>query len=159
MDGLSRALSPLREQGFDGISVGAVASSFQWSRIQRVAEALGLRVFAPLWRVDPARVVEEEIASGLSMRIVQVASESLGPELLGRGLDRTLLSELQARSRRGPAFNVAGEGGEYETLVTYAPGFSFRLEVLQSRVEQRGGLWSWTVTGARLAPVPSGRGG
>ncbi len=153
-EALSRALASLPGRGFDGISVGAIASSFQWSRVQRVAEALGLRVFAPLWRVDPERVVEEEIASGLSMRIVQVASEPLGPELLGRVLDPSLLSELRARSRRGPAFNVAGEGGEYETLVTYAPGFSHRLEVLGSRAERRGMLWSWTVTEARLVPVP-----
>ncbi len=157
--GLTAALAPLRGRGFDGISVGAIASSFQWSRIQQVAEGLGLRVFAPLWRVDPLRVVDEEISSGLIIRIVQVASEPLGPELLGRVLDGPLLSELRARSLRGPRFNVAGEGGEYETLVTYAPGFSSRLEVSGSRTEQRGGLWSWTVTGARLAPLPPGRGG
>ena len=153
MEGLTTALAPLRGRGFDGVCVGAIGSSFQWSRLQQVAEGLGLRVFAPLWRVDPVRVVEEEISSGLVIRIAQVASEPLGPELLGRRLDGALLSELRARSRAGPSFNVAGEGGEYETLVTFAPGFSSRLEVGESLTEQRGGLWSWKVTAARLAPA------
>jgi hypothetical protein len=44
-------------------------------------------------------------------------------------------------------------------LVTYAPGFSHRLEVSGGRTDQRGGLWSWEVTEARLVPVAPARGG
>jgi diphthine-ammonia ligase len=110
------------------IVVGAIASSFQWSRLIRIGDRLGRRVYAPLWRKDPARVVREEIGAGLDIRFVHLAAESLTSELLETRLDSTVLSELERRSRSIRGLNVAGEGGEYETLVVDAPFFASRIE-------------------------------
>ena len=115
----------------------------------RVAHDLGLSVFAPLWRVDPARVVEEEISSGLDIRIAHVATEALGPELLGQRLDEKVLGTLRERSRSIREFNLAGEGGEYETFVIGAPFFRGRISVLSSHVETRGSASTWVIDGAR----------
>jgi diphthine-ammonia ligase len=114
--------------GAGPVVTGAIASSFQWSRILRVADRVGRRVYAPLWRVDPGRVVREEIAAGLDIRLVHLAAEGLSPSLLGRRLDLPLLEELERRARSGRGPNVAGEGGEYETLVVDAPYFRSRIE-------------------------------
>jgi diphthine-ammonia ligase len=111
------------------VVVGAIASSYQWARVVRVADALGRRVYAPLWRVDPARVVREEISAGLDIRLVHLAAEPLSPDLLGRRLDLPLLEELERRSRSVRRLNVAGEGGEYETLVVDAPFFRQRIDL------------------------------
>ncbi len=111
------------------VVVGAVASSYQWARVLRAADRSGRRVYAPLWRVDPSRVVREEVSAGLDIRLVHLAAEPLSAELLGRRLDRALLEELERRSRTVRSVNVAGEGGEYESLVVDAPFFRQRLEL------------------------------
>jgi len=122
---LERAL-----QGDRGpIVAGAIASSFQWSRLLRVGDAVGRRVYVPLWRKEPARVVREEIDAGLDIRFVHLAAEPLTPELLGTRLDAAALSDLERRSRSTRRLHVAGEGGEYETLVVDAPFFSSRIEL------------------------------
>lgn len=149
LEALELALEPLKARGIAGVSVGAVGSSYQWSRVHRVAYDLGLSVFAPLWRVDAARVVREELASGLDIRIAHVATEALGPELLGQRLDEPLLAELERRSARVREFNVAGEGGEYETFVVGAPFFRGRISILASHIESRGPAATWVVDGAR----------
>ena len=144
----------LREGGAGPISVGAIASSYQWARVLRAAEAAGRRIYAPLWRVDPARVVREEIAAGLEIRFVQVAAEGLGEAWLGRRLDPASLDELVALAERGPQVHPAGEGGEFETAVLDAPFFRERIEIERTRIERRGAAWRWVVEAARLAPRP-----
>src|SRR2546422_583807 len=47
---LRKALGPLE---IDGVVVGAIASDYQHSRVNQVADDLGIRVFAPSWRRDP----------------------------------------------------------------------------------------------------------
>ncbi len=136
------------------VVAGAILSSYQWARLLRIAGRVARPVFTPLWRKDPGRVVREEIAAGLDIRFVQLAAESLGPELLGARLDLERLAELERRSEIVRATNVAGEGGEYETAVVDAPFFrarivfdrseravgpsSSRLEVLEAHLETKG---------------------
>lgn len=114
------------------IVAGAIASSFQWFRLLRVADRLGRRVYTPLWRVDPRRVVAEEIAAGLEILLVHLAAEPLTPELLGRRLDAPLLAELERRSREVRVVHPAGEGGEYETVVLDAPFFRSRIDIVRA---------------------------
>ena len=123
-------LEALREAVGDAagpVVVGAIQSSYQWSRVLRVADAVHRRVYAPLWRVRPDRVVREEIAAGLDIRLVHLAAEPLTRELLGRRLDTALVEEIERRSREVRPVNVAGEGGEYETVVVDAPFFAQRI--------------------------------
>ena len=121
------ALQEALDGGKGPVVAGAVQSSYQWARLLKVADAVGRRVYAPLWRKDPARVVREEVGAGLDIRLVHLAAEPLTPELLGRRLDLGLISELERRDREVRRVNVAGEGGEFETLVVDAPFFSSRI--------------------------------
>ncbi len=59
------------------VVVGAIASSYQWARVVRIADRLGRRVYAPLWRVDPARVGRGERAAGRDIRLVHLAAAPL----------------------------------------------------------------------------------
>jgi uncharacterized protein (TIGR00290 family) len=123
------ALTAALTGGRGPVVVGAITSSYQWTRVLRAADRAGRRVYAPLWRVAPARVVREEIAAGLDIRLVHLSAEPLSPDLLGRRLDGALLEELERRSRSVRRLNVAGEGGEYETLVVDAPFFRQRIDL------------------------------
>ena len=149
LETLARALG---EGGRGAVSVGAIASSYQWTRVLRVADRVGRRIYAPLWRVDPVRVVREEIAAGLDIRFVRVAAEGLGEEWLGRRLDGPALEALATLGVRGPKVHPAGEGGEFETAVLDAPFFRERIDIERAHVERRGAAWTWTVDAAHLAP-------
>jgi diphthine-ammonia ligase len=134
------------------VVAGAIASAYQWSRLHRLTQALGRPLYTPLWGKDAGRIVREEIRAGLDIRVVQVAAEPLGPELVGRRLDLSLLEELERINANVRPIQVAGEGGEYETLVVDAPFFFSRVALEQERVERRGGATRMTIGGAHLEP-------
>ncbi len=140
------------------VTAGAIASSYQWARLDRVCFDLGHRLYAPLWGKEAGRVVREEIGAGLDIRLVHLAAEPLTPDLLGRRLDLGLLAELERRSADVRAVHVAGEGGEYETLVVDAPFFASRLVLDAVERTERPGTSRLTVRRAHLAPK-AGRSG
>ena len=150
----SAALRAALSTGTGPVVVGAIGSSYQWSRVHRLAYGVGRPVFAPLWGKEPGRVVREEISSGLDIRLVQVAAEPLGPSMLGRRLDLARLEELERLGRSGHPVHVAGEGGEYETLVVDAPFFSQRIVIDESRVVERGLAARLAIARAHLEPKP-----
>jgi diphthine-ammonia ligase len=162
-DAETAALERALESAAPVVSAGAIASSYQWARLHRVCYRLGRRLFAPLWGKDGARVVREEIAAGLDIRLVHLAAEPLTPELLGRRLDDATLDEILRRSRTRRGVHAAGEGGEYETLVADAPFWRARL--VWGRAEsllRSGGVATLAIRQARLAakskrtwPTPS----
>ena len=156
---LKDALSTLPPKGINGVTVGAIGSSYQWSRVWHVAHGLGIEVFAPLWRATPAEVLREEMRSGMDMRIATVASEPLGEDLLGKRIDTGLMARLEELGREVREFHIAGEGGEYETLVLDAPFFGSRIEVLESHVERAGSQAVWVVDRAKLTQKRSGQAG
>lgn len=148
----SRALRDALTTAGDPVVAGAIQSSYQWGRLSRVCYELGRRLYTPLWGKDPGRVVREEIASGMDIRLVHLAAEPLTEELLGRRLDPATLAELERRSRTVRPLNVAGEGGEFETLVLDAPFFRQRIEIDESERTSRGASHRLTVRRAHLVP-------
>lgn len=106
----------------EGVITGAIASRYQYERILRLVERLSMRLFAPLWGSDP-RAILEEVAERLHAIIVVVAAEGLDIRFLGRRIDMALVKELEEIAARR-SINIAGEGGEYETLTLYAPFYS-----------------------------------
>lgn len=141
------------------IVAGAIASSYQWARLLRIADRVGRRAFTPLWRKDAGRVVREEISAGLDIRLVHLAAEPLTADLLGRRLDLGLLEELERRSRSVRRLNLAGEGGEYETLVVDAPFFRSRIEPDRTEEKVTGSTARLVVKSAHLEPKPKTRAG
>lgn len=117
----------LRTAPGEWVVAGAIASTYQYTRLLRIAEGLGRNVYAPLWGKPGLRVVEEEVAAGLDIRFVHLAAEGLPVGWLGRRLDREILASLAEGVGSPRAFHPAGEGGEYETLVMDAPFFGQRL--------------------------------
>jgi diphthine-ammonia ligase len=132
------------------IVTGAIASSYQWARLVRIADRLGRRLYAPLWRRPAERVVREEIAAGLDIRLVHLAADPLPPDWVGRRLDGPLLDALIARSDGGQRLNVAGEGGEYETAVVDAPFFRERIEIAASATRVTGATARLDISSAHL---------
>lgn len=134
VDELEQGLRPLVESGrVDGLLAGAVASDYQWSRLNEIGHRLGVPCCTPMWRVDAERVLRDELASGLKFMIVAAQTEGLDEKWLGHTFDGELLERLLTRAREY-RFNPAGEGGEFETLVTDGPLFEKRIRIEAFRV-------------------------
>ena len=108
------------EGGLEGLTVGAVESEFQASRIEAMADRLDVDVFSPLWQRDPETLGREMVDAGFEIRIVRVAAAGLDESWLGRRLDHDALDELVGLNEEY-GIHVLGEGGEFETLVTDGP--------------------------------------
>ena len=109
----------------EGIVTGALFSNYQRERIEKIADKLGLKVFHPLWHINQETEIRELLKQGYKFIITRVAADGLDESWLGREIG---LEDLERLSKM-KGFNVAGEGGEYETLMVSGPIFSQKLVV------------------------------
>lgn len=118
--------------GLAGVTVGAIESEFQSSRIEAMCRRLGIDMYAPLWHEPPVELGEWFVETGFEIRIIQVAAAGLDRSWLGRTLDRAALSEL-TELHEEYGVHILGEGGEFETLVTDGPHMHRPLEIEYSK--------------------------
>ncbi len=129
---LERGLAKAKEKfDVEGIVTGAIRSTYQATRFQRVCKKLELWCFNPLWLRDEISLLEEIVKLGFETIIVRVAG--LPKDFLGKRIDKKTIEEL--KKMKGYV-NPAGEGGEYETLVLYMPLFRRKLKVVGSEVRE-----------------------
>lgn len=137
---LEHALARAKEAfQLDGIISGALASEYQRTRIDAIGHRIGLRTFAPLWHKDPVQYMSWLVETH-EMAFSRVAADGLDENWAGARLDEVALGRLQ-----GMRMHPAGEGGEYESLVLNAPGFTKRIVVDQARVEASASRATWYV--------------
>jgi ABC transporter with metal-binding/Fe-S-binding domain ATP-binding protein len=131
MEGLRRALEGL---DIDGVVTGAVWSDYQWDRMNLVCGDLGLKVISPMWKKDQDMLMEQIIDSGIRAVIVGCYAEGFDESWLGRPINHDTLKDLKAlRSKYG--ISIMGEGGEYESMTLYIPGFSHGFEIAEAEKE------------------------
>jgi len=148
LDDLKRTLAGL---DVDGVVSGAIASTYQRSRVDRICGELGLEHSAPLWGRGGRELLEEMISEGLVIVVTSVAARGLDSQWLGRVLDSGAVEELVELHRRF-GVDVCGDGGEMETLVLDAPWFRRRLEITRASSIWDGVSGRYQVEEARLFP-------
>ncbi len=147
VEDLERALAGAKQEfRLDAVVSGALASEYQKTRIDRIGHRLGLKTFAPLWHKDPDAYMDGLLKGGYDVRFSRVAADGLDGSWAGARLDAGRLERL-----RGMRLHVAGEGGEYETLVLDAPHFAHPLEVTGADVVETASRATWTVRGWETA--------
>ena len=127
-DDLEALADALRERDIDGFVSGALRSDYQKSRLERMAEGLGLVSWTPLWHQSGHAHLKGMIEHGFEIMITGVSAEGLNEAWLGRVLTEASFDELAALAAKH-RFHVEGEGGEYETLVLKGPHMQRRLAV------------------------------
>ncbi len=132
----------------DGIVTGAVESEYQRSRFERTCRNLGLELYAPLWHENVNELMKE-IVENYSVIIVSASAMGLDESWLGKTIDEQLLTKLQILNKEY-GVHVAGEGGEYETLVLDAPLFRERIAIKDSRKEWKGDAGFLEITDFRM---------
>ncbi len=115
----------------EGITTGALASSYQKKRIEKICNELSLECFSPLWQRNQTEYLRELIEKKFEVLIVGVAAQGLDEKWLGKTLNEKVLNELIELDKT-IGLNVAGEGGEYESFVLNAPFFKKKLKVVEA---------------------------
>lgn len=133
---LERALQRVKAEGTEGVVVGAIESEYQASRVKEMCNSLSLEMYAPLWHRNPEELLYDMIKV-LEVRFVQVSAEGLDDRWLGRRLDREAIQDLKALHKKY-RIHLAGEGGEYETLVLDAPYFKKRIKLKETLPKWKG---------------------
>jgi diphthine-ammonia ligase len=133
----------------EGLVTGAIASTYQRDRVDRICGELGLEHIAPLWGRESLGLLREMLSEGMTIMVTAVAARGLNEMWLGRVLDDNAVEELAALHRRF-GVDVCGEGGEMETLVIDAPWFGSRLEVVKATTHWDGIRGMYRVEEARL---------
>jgi len=134
--------------GVAGVTVGAVESEFQNSRVSEMADRLGIETFTPLWQRDPRDLAAEMLAAGFEITVIQVAAAGLDGSWLGRTLDADAIADLHELHEEY-GVHLLGEGGEFETLVTDGPHMDRPIE-LEYETEYDGTRGTLRIEDARL---------
>ena len=113
----------MKREDVDGFVSGAIASDYQWSRINAICHGLGQPLYSPLWRKPQRAVLEDMLDAGFRILVVGTYAQGLDESWLGREVTGEALDELAELSRRH-GISVSGEGGELETFVIGGPNFT-----------------------------------
>jgi diphthine-ammonia ligase len=133
----------------DGVVTGAVLSSYQKERIDRLCDELGIKSVAPLWHQDPLDIMRELIDLKFKVIIVGVYAYGLDQTWLGREINTKTLEKLVELHEKYQ-ISLVGEGGEYESLVLDAPIFKKRIEIVEAETNYANNSGVFVIKEAKL---------
>jgi len=123
-----------KEYKIEGVVTGALFSNYQRERIEKIADSLGLKIFAPLWHINQETLLREMINNGFKFIITKVMAEGLDKSWLGREIISKDIDRLVGLNNK-IGFNIAGEGGEYETLMIDGPFFDKKIKIEDASID------------------------
>lgn len=128
LEDLKRLLETLN---VEGVVSGAIASTYQKTRIDQICTRLGLESLAPLWHKEPLDLLNEIVRLRFDVIITAVFAYGFDEAWLGRKIDQTTIADLVNLNRKY-GISLVGEGGEYETLVLDAPPYKRRIAIVEA---------------------------
>jgi diphthine-ammonia ligase len=135
LDDLEAALEvAVKRHKIEGVVTGALFSEYQRSRIEKVCDRLGLKIFSPLWHMDQELELRQIVGAGFEVVLSSIASFGLDQSWLGRKIDQNFVNNLKTIHNMYK-INIAGEGGEYESLVLDGPMFKKKIVIEESEIE------------------------
>ena len=123
-----------------GIVTGAIASNYQASRIKKICEKLKLKCLNPLWGKDELEYLNELISDKFKIIITGVFAYPLNNGWLGKEIDREFV-KLAVDLNNKHKIHIAGEGGEFETLVLNCPLFKEELKIKTKKISGKDNSW------------------
>lgn len=123
-----------------GIGVGAVASRYQKERVEKICKKLNIKCFSPLWGMDQKEILEILVKNNFEVILSGVAAYPFDKGWVGKKIDKSFIEEIVKLNEKF-GVNLAGEGGEFESLVINGPIFKKKLEVKLKKVVGEGNEW------------------
>lgn len=136
LEDLEKALKKaIKEYEIKGIITGALYSQYQKSRIEKIARKLKLKVFSPLWHMSQEKEMRNLLKNKFEIVLTSIAAEGLDKTWLNKKLTNKHIDELVKLSKKN-GLNVAGEGGEFESLVLNCPLFERKIKIVDSETRE-----------------------
>jgi len=124
----------VQKHKIQGIISGALASTYQKERIDKLCKELKLQSITPLWHMNPQQYIQALILDNFEVIITAIAADGFNKSWSGRKIDRNCLFDL-IKLNRDFGIHVGGEGGEYETFVIDCPLFKKRIVIGESETK------------------------
>jgi predicted ATP pyrophosphatase (TIGR00289 family) len=134
LNDLKDAFLKLKSLGIEAIYTGALYSTYQKSRIEKLGSEVGLKIISPYWHVDELEYMRKIVSLGFKVIICGVAAWGLDESWLGRQIDDETIDELIKLNEKY-AVDIAFEGGEAETLAIDGPIFKRKIKILKYKKE------------------------
>jgi len=139
----------MHDERADGFVCGAIASDYQWARLNGICHGLGKPLFAPLWRKDQVQLLQDMVHAGFKFMVVGVYAHGFDEGWLGKIITSHTIKELE-RLRDRYRISVSGEGGEIETFVLDAPNFSRSVHIEEAEASWRRDSGTYVIHKASL---------
>ena len=150
LEDLKKILKEAKEKyQIEGIITGALFSNYQRERIEKVADSLSLKIFSPLWHMNQETEVREIINKDFKFIITKVAADGLDKSWLNKVITEEDLKKLVNLNEK-MGFNIAGEGGEFETLMIDGPIFNKKIQIEDFEIEEDGIVGTLKIKKAKL---------
>jgi len=130
-------LEAISRYKIEGIITGAVRSTYQASRVQKICHELKIWCFNPLWLKNQVELLYEIVENEIKAIISGVFAEPLDKSFLGAVIDKKMVEKL-AKIESTHRINPAGEGGEIETTVLDAPVFKKKIKITKNEIKWNG---------------------
>jgi diphthine-ammonia ligase len=141
LEDLARILKQAQKNHqIDGVITGALYSNYQRQRIEKICDSIGLKCYSPLWHINQEQEMRQLLREGFKVVLTSYAAYGFDKSWLGRPLTEKDVDRLVELNRK-IGINIAGEGGEFESFVTWMPGFAKRI-ILQGISVEKTGEWS-----------------
>ena len=85
LEDLKEGFKKLKSLGIEAIYTGALFSTYQKSRIERLADEIGIEAISPYWHKDPKEYMDLVIDSGFKVIISGVFAYGLDEGLMNHG--------------------------------------------------------------------------
>lgn len=133
LEDLKKAINiAINDFKIEGIVTGAIESVYQAERIQKICDELKLECINPLWKIDQIKLLKELVENKFEVIIMAIAAYPLDESWLGKKINTETIAELE-KLREKYKINPSGEGGEYESLVLYAPYFKKKIIIKEAK--------------------------
>lgn len=123
-----KALSGLKGRGVEIGIFGDIDLDAHREWVERVSKESGMEAVLPLWEEKRESTIEELINVGFEAVVVATRKDLLGPEWLGRRIDRDFVRDIS----KIKGVDISGEGGEYHTFVVSGPIFKKSINIVKS---------------------------
>lgn len=121
-----------RDIEIDALVLGGVGlQKTQIGAVKKVAKKFGIEVLVSHEDYTSEELLEEEVRAGYDILITDVAADGLGPQWLGKRLDKETIKELKNLSEKH-GFDPLGEGGSFNTFVVDGPTFKKKIEFVNA---------------------------
>ena len=126
------------------IVTGAIKSVYQKSRIEKICKKLNLKCYSPLWHRNETKYLKELIKNKFRVIITGVAAYPLNKNWLGKKIDKKFIKETLELKKKYK-IHVAGEGGEFETLVLNCPLLKKTLKIKSKKISGKKNSWKMEI--------------